>query len=290
MSEQPKPSVSGFFAGAPHLPHGGVSGNTKAGALIADELRRVARQAAERAPRSVQRHLGPSELGTSCDRQVVGKLVGAPATNHLTDPWPSIVGTAFHAWIADVIVARAAETGEGWLAEQRVNPYPPPPGVDPAGWPDYSGTADLYRAEWEAVLDHKALGTTTHAKLKLHGPGRHYLVQLLLYARGYQLLGFPVRRVGIVAWPRTGSSLDGLYVWERELDADTERLVEEVLTVEMPRREKYAEGVRSGAITIDAVPRTPDTSECYFCPQYRPQSGHDGGSGCPGAVGSTKTS
>jgi hypothetical protein len=48
---------------------------------------------AARAPRTLQQHLGPSELGVECDRQVAGKMAALPATNHVVDPWPSMVGT-----------------------------------------------------------------------------------------------------------------------------------------------------------------------------------------------------
>ena len=36
-----------------------------------------------------------------CDRQVVSKMCGEPVTNHVADPWPSVVGTAVHAWLAE---------------------------------------------------------------------------------------------------------------------------------------------------------------------------------------------
>src|SRR5688500_19659658 len=67
--------------------------------LIIDGIR----YAADNAPRSLQKHIGPSQVGTSCDRQLAYRLNHTPETRSFMDPWPSIVGTAVHAWIADAL-------------------------------------------------------------------------------------------------------------------------------------------------------------------------------------------
>lgn len=242
------------------------SGNDATAVAIAGELREVVRNVANHAPRQVQVHLGPSELGVECDRQVVHKLLQLPDTNHVTDPWPSIVGTAVHAWLAD---AFETTDPQRWLAEKRVAPTD-----------DHPGTADLYDTLHHRVIDHKCLGSSTHDELRTQGPPRHYYVQLLLYALGYIRAGYPVKSIAIAAWPRTGSSLGGLYVWHHTItDADWQ-LVDTVLT-ETKTRKDYAALVEAGLMTIDQVPRTP-TKGCYFCPAYRPEAAHDGGPGCPG--------
>lgn len=243
------------------------SGNDAVAVRIAAELRDIVRDAAMNAPRQVQRHLGPSELGVECDRQVVHKLLDLPDTNHVVDPWPSIVGTAVHAWL-DTTFTNAQPAGR-WLPERKVAPTD-----------DHPGTADLYDAHNFRVIDHKCLGSSTHDKLRTQGPPRHYFVQLLLYALGYIRAGYRVDSIAIAAWPRTGSSLAGLYVWHHVITADDWRLVEQVLA-ETKTRKDYAALVQAGAITIGQVPRTPSDG-CYFCPAYRPEAAHDGGPGCPG--------
>jgi hypothetical protein len=113
-----------------------LAGSTPWAARYATELRRVILEHAARAPRTLQQHLGPSELGVECDRQVAGKMAALPATNHVVDPWPSIVGTACHAWAAEAFVGDNLRHGVlRWVAEQRVTPHP-----------DHPGTADLYDA------------------------------------------------------------------------------------------------------------------------------------------------
>src|SRR6266404_6220563 len=76
-------------------------GNTPFAARYARELRDVIIRQAHRQPRNMQQQLGPSELGIACHRRVVGKLAGEPVTNHVSVPWPSVVGTAVHAWLAE---------------------------------------------------------------------------------------------------------------------------------------------------------------------------------------------
>ncbi|MGH3717014.1 MAG: hypothetical protein ACRDT4_26675 [Micromonosporaceae bacterium] len=257
-----------FMAAAPAP----LNGSSPWASRYASELRRVVHEYAARAPRSLQVHLGPSELGHACDRQVVGKMAGVPRTNHVTDPWPSIVGTACHAWAADAFTAWNARHGRPrFVAEQRVYPDD-----------DHPGTADLYDADEQAVVDHKFLGETSMAKVRKEPP-RHYVVQLLLYGRGYRNLGLPVRRVALAAYPRTAGSLDGLYVWEREYTPADDELLAEVFQ-QTAYRARAAELVAASAIDLMQIPATPSDDDCYFCPFYRPQAARDGQAGCPGNV------
>lgn len=251
-----------------------VSGNTPWASRYASEIRRVVRESAERAPRSQQIHLGPSEIGHLCHRQVAGKLAGLPRTNHVVDPWPSVVGTAVHAWLEQAFRSDNDRAGRiRWVPETRVTP------ID-----GHSGTGDLYDAAEQAVDDHKVLGESSMAKVRsAAGPPRHYVVQLLLYAQGFRRLGLPVARVALLAYPRTGPSLDGLYVWERPHTAADVELLAEVET-ELAYRKRWAEAIRAGVADLRDVPA--DTAdECHFCPFYRPQTARDGGPGCAGHSG-----
>lgn len=265
----PAVSASEFMAGSPRP----LAGNTPWAARYAGEIRRVVHEHAAHAPRSLQAHLGPSEIGHLCDRQVAGKLAGISRTNHVIDPWPSIVGTAIHAWLEEAFRAENERLGRiRWVPENRVVP------ID-----GHSGTADLYDADEASVDDHKALGESSMAKVRsAAGPPRHYVVQLLLYARGYRRLGLPVHRVALLAYPRTAASLDGLYVWERSYTPADDELLGQVIA-ELAYRKKWAAALITGAAQLMDVPADP-RDECAFCPFYRPQSARDGGPGCPGAV------
>jgi hypothetical protein len=242
-----------------------------------EELRGVVTRYASFRPRSVQKHLGPSELGHLCDRQVVGKMAGSRVTNHVADPWASIMGTAMHAYLADAFDWDNEHNGYvRWLTEARVVPDPGPS--------PHPGTADLYDVSNRALVDHKGQGESTRQKLKSKGPPRHYLVQLLLYRRGYLNLGLPVDRVVLVSWPRTKSTLDDLYVWSHVPTAEDDQLVDDVLA-QTAFRQHVADVVRAGRFSLMDVPAAPDDDECFWCPFYRPQAAHDRGYGCPGTLG-----
>jgi hypothetical protein len=192
------------------------------------------------------------------------------------------MGTAGHAEMEDVFAWENSQVGGiRYFTERRVTP-PPPLDAHP-------GTADLYDGLEYAVLDHKFLGRTSMQKVKSPGgPPRKYRAQLGIYGLGYLREGFRVDRVALIAWPRTGSSLHELYVWEQPMDAAMAVLLKEV-AADTERRKWYADAVANAqatgfGMTLEQVPRTPSHDECYFCSFYRP-NGSDG-IGCPGTVNS----
>ena len=255
-----------------------VNANCDWAADYGRELKAIIHRQADRAPRSVQVHVGPSELGAPCSRQVVGKMIGpglAPHTNHVGSPWPAIIGTATHAWLAQALEDENARTGVGrFLAEMRVAPVP-----------EHPGTADGYDRSAGILLDWKVVGPTTLAKIASpSGPSRRYKVQLLLYWLGCLIAGLDVRRIALVALPRTAPSLDQMYVWGCTPGPEEIALLQDVLRVTAVRRQIAAE-ILKGNMRLADVPITPDEQECWFCPQWRPQSFYDGGPGCPGKTG-----
>lgn len=259
-----------FMSAAPR----GMEGNSEWASRYARELRGIIVRHATLAPRSRQVRLGPSELGVDCDRQVVGKLARERKTNNVSDPWPSIVGTAVHAWLAGAFTdENTRENMLRWVTETAVAPHP-----------DYPGHSDLYDALEAAVVDWKVLGATSLAKVKSPaGPSRKYRVQLVLYGIGFRALGLPVRRVVLAALPRTASTLDGIYVWDHVLTPEDEAMAAAVIERTGVRKLVAAE-VMAGRMSLSQVPVSPDDDECYFCPFYRPQSAYDGGLGCPGTI------
>lgn len=268
MSTPKAPSPTEFFASAPAPT---LSGNTPWADRYSRDLKRVFHEHAARAPRTLQQHLGPSELGSPCDRQVAGKMAGLPTTNHVSDPWPSIRGTALHAWAADAFEGDNKRSNVlRWIAEQKVTPHP-----------DHPGTADLYDAVTRSVVDHKFLGASSMQKIRSQaGPPRHYVVQLLLYGQGYRLLGLPVDRVVLAAYPATAATLDGMWVWERpHTPADDELIA--VVFEETKRRREWAEKLAAGLATLSQIPASPSDDGCYFCPFYRPED-PTGKDTCPG--------
>ena len=277
MSAPQSISPAEFMASrVPAAPTPLLSGNTAWAQAYSATIRKVFHTHASRADRSLQRHLGPSEIGHLCDRQVVGKLAGLPRLNHVTDPWPSIRGTALHAWAEEAFRAENERLGRiRWVPERKVEPFE---GDTP--FQTHRGTADLYDADEFAVDDHKFLGKTSMEKVRKNGPPRHYIVQLMLYALGYMRLGLPVTRWVLLAYPATEASLDGMFVWEHQITQADFDLIEQV-KVELAQRKQWAVALITGAAQLRDIPAD-SHDECHFCPLYRPQTAHDNGPGCPG--------
>lgn len=271
-ADQPAGGMKAWSGGPPP-----VNANVVWAADYGREIKALIKRKIERAPRSVQVHLGPSELGVQCSRQVVGKMIGAglaPHTNHISDGWPAFIGTCVHAGLAEALEEENARVGvQRFLPEMRVAPVP-----------EHPGTTDFFDVVTMITGDWKVLGPTSLAKISSPaGPPRKYKVQLLLYWLGCLIAGYDARRIALIALPRTAPSLDGMYVWGCEPGPEEIALLREVLRVTAVRRQ-IAARILEGVMQLEEVPITPDDDECYWCPLFRPQAARDGGPGCPGTA------
>jgi hypothetical protein len=218
----------------------------------------------------------------NCDRQVVGKMAGVSfgeSTGAIKDTyaWASVVGTAIHAFLEQAFAWDAAQGGNPgrWFTERRVCP-------DPGADQPHPGTADLYDTLWFAVDDHKGQSEAIRTRLRRDGPPLHYFLQLLFYAIGYMNEGFDVRRMVLISWPRTKSTLDDMYVWEHEITNDDLRLALEYLD-KTRAREDLAKLMAQGRVTFWEVPMTPSDDDCQWCPFWNAAASTEGTkAGCPG--------
>lgn len=260
-----------------------ANGNSPWAQRYAQELRDVVIRYADRLPRNLQRHLGPSELGHHCDRQLVGKMagvsLGSGGGNRLHDPWASVVGTALHAFFEQAFAwdAREGLYLERWATECKVTP-------DPLAKQPHPGTADLYDFMYNTLGDHKCQSEAIRVRLRRDGPPFHYYIQLLLYAIGYMNLGYPVDRVALISWPRTKSTLDDMYVWEKTITNEDLLAVLDVLE-KTAVREDAAKLLVQGRVNFFEIPATPSDDDCQYCPFFNPAAMADGTSaGCPGTA------
>ena len=246
---------------------------------LATSVIQTVKQAAARAPRSLQAAVGPSELGTPCLRRLGYKAIDHdPKPNTDTDPWASVIGTATHAWMAETYgrLNRDARRDRGdhvsipvpadrYLIEHRVHL---PGGI--------SGSCDLFDRDTGYVIDWKVTGLDRLKGYRKIGPGQQYRTQGHLYGLGMQLAGERVERVAIVFLPR-GGRIDQLYPWSEPYDPQ--------IAIDALRR---FEEIRAFHITLDpaehpenwALLPTAD-AYCTYCPFYLPNS-TDLGKGCPG--------
>ena len=263
-----------WSASAKAVSEPGLQGNSEWADRYAKEHIELWDRYAARRPRSLQVHLGPSEIGVECDRQVAGKMAGLSGTNHVVDPWPSTRGTALHSEAERVYSWSNEVDGFRWLPETRVR-----------GFEMHPGTSDLYDGLWKVVADHKFLGQRSMDKVRsAAGPPRKYIVQMLTYGQGFRNAGLPVDGVVLLAYPATRASLKGdkgLFAWHRPYTPADDALLRQV-EGELAYRRRWALAIMSGSAELKDVPAVVDEHECYYCPFYRPQSAQDGGVGCPG--------
>lgn len=273
-----------------------MNGNSAWAQRYSQELREVVVRYADRLPRNVQRHLGPSELGHLCDRQLVGKMAGVSLgtgnSNNMHDPWASIVGTAIHAFLEEAFKWESQRlTGEvrdkldwngvpgnpRWYTEKRVTP-------DPVSAMPHPGTADLYDAATYTLNDHKCQSEGVRDKLRRHGPPHHYYMQMLLYAVGYMHEGFRVDRISLVSWPRTHSTMDDMYVWEKVITSEDIAAVSRLIELTAVR-EALAVFVVNREMDFWQIPATPSEADCQYCPFFRPDAAvNPNVRGCPGTA------
>lgn len=244
--------------------------STASGHPLAEQIRAVVMDAARRAPRSQQQALGPSEIGEPCARKLTYKLMRHTESNAESDPWPSIVGTAVHAWLAEAFTAANDRLGRiRYLVEQPVTVRP-----------GLTGTLDLYDADLGMVIDHKVPGTSSMSEQKKRGPSPGYISQIHLYGYALAQLGLPVTDVALALYPR-GGLLSGLWIWAQPYD-------ETVALQALARHDTILElavtlGVDQHPEHYRAIPRTVGHA-CTYCPYWKPGRA-DTGDGCPGHLG-----
>jgi hypothetical protein len=172
------------------------------------ELRQVLIDFEAQRPRSMQKELGPSELGTPCQQQIARKLAGAPR-RPITEPtWAPFQGTAVHASMEDVVAFWNQQLGrERWLAEDRLVVS------EAAGdLPAVAGNGDAFDLDHAMVVDWKHVGTTALKKLRtakrMGKPPKEqvsaeYRAQAHLYGMGHVNKGREVRHVRLVLLARS---------------------------------------------------------------------------------------
>lgn len=168
-----------------------------------------------RHPRSLQKRIGPSEIGRPCDRWILHKLNGDGEPDR-GPAWKPAVGTAVHDQLERWFDAANRHGGEvdrtEWITEWEVN-------VGKIGGTDTTGHSDLFHVPTGTVIDHKIIGPKQLAKYRLHGPSQQYRVQAHLYGKGFTDDGGwgPCRTVAIAFLPRDGE-LSGAYFWSEPYD------------------------------------------------------------------------
>lgn len=212
-------------------------------------------------PRTLQRALGPSEVGEPCARQLAYKLMDGPENPaRQIDPWPSFLGIAAHARLEDTLKWHNRQQPGTWVTERRVHI----PGVRDGG----RGTSDAFYCPTNTVIDWKVLGDTTFREIEVGGFGANikYKAQGHIYGLGWAAAGFKVDWVALGIFGRA-KPLSSMFVVAEPFDpAFAAQALHRVAGIR-----KVVEWLQGqGASDVSIVPPTPGKG-CFYCP-YRGQA------------------
>jgi hypothetical protein len=225
-------------------------------------------------PRSLQKLIGPSEIGTPCQRKLAHKIAGTPPSNHTqATPWKPTIGTAMHTWLEDAFNhLHADQPGGRYDTETRLRVG------DIDGTPIH-GSSDLFDHHTGTVVDWKI---TTRNKIrsqyKPHGPGQQYRIQAHLYGQGWANAGYHVNNVAIMFLTRDGELADH-HLWVEEYDP-------QIAADALARATTTKQIIDAlGTTAFSVLPPTAD--HCPWCPFWQPGTTDLVGA-CPGDPAETR--
>ncbi|GAA2516812.1 hypothetical protein [Winogradskya humida] len=272
-----------------------LAGGAAEPASTVGELRQVLMDFETSRPRSMQKALGPSELGTPCAQQIARKLAGAPQAPVTEPTWAPFQGTAVHASMEDVVAFWNAQLGrERWLAEDRLTVSEAAPGADGGiDLPEVAGNGDAFDIDHDMVVDWKHVGNTALKKLgaakRMGKPPREqvsqeYRVQAHLYGLGHANKGRPVRFVRLVLLARSWQ-YDDSNEWTEPYD---ERIALWALGRYYDIVTAVAElDLANHPDQITAIKASPSSDACKFC-RFRQAGRPSGWASCAGDVAATE--
>jgi hypothetical protein len=229
-------------------------GQTPAEILEAEIIYEI-HNAIESHPRSLQRAIGPSQLGTTCTKHLLHMLNHDPEPIRGAIPWLPTIGTAVHSLLRDVFDGCTDQqlNPPRYLVEHRVEVG------NVAGVP-ITGSSDLFDTHSGTVVDWKIIGKTVMQDYRRKGPRPSYRAQAHLYGRGFALQGYQVNTVMLAFLPRNELSLNARYFWSEPYD-------ERVALAALDRATALTNLIK--AVGIDAAlamyPNCDDTRLCPYC-------------------------
>jgi hypothetical protein len=253
-----------------------ATGSDDIGVALAERVGGLIVDAALHAPRSLQKRIGPSEVGDPCERKLSYKLLDwpeVPGRDH--DPIASVLGTSFHSWMEEKFTERQTLLEDGrprYKVEERVTVLDS--AIETAR---ITGSSDLYDRLTGTVFDWKLVGKSSLDKYRRNGPGDQYRKQGHMYGLGQENAGETPTRVAIVFVARYHELL--IHVWTEPYDrqialdalARLDRIQARLLDLDP---ESHPE-------TWADIPTSTD-AKCRFCSWMKPGS-TDLSTGCPGA-------
>ncbi|MGW0939072.1 hypothetical protein [Streptomyces sp. NPDC002666] len=234
---------------------------TPLGLEITARIKEMFHGFSNRMERNQQATLGPSEIGTPCDRRIAMSLMRLPPVNPGGDNWASFVGTMGHEGMGQMLEWANAGSGRYASELRMTSPSKRVP----------HGTTDLIDRVLLYVGDFKFMGQWSLDKLKTEGPSPTYRVQAHTYAFMASLRGETIKHVAIIGMPRDKSNLDDMYVWTEPYNPQTAR--DALARVDRIGEQLDELGGPDGVPASEVPGQFPiDASDCRFCPFHKPNS------------------
>lgn len=236
---------------------------------VAADIRRVVEAAMVNAPRSLQKTIGPSELGMTCIRCLTHKLAGTEPRREAA--WLPFIGTAVHEKLESIFEAQEATRADlglprRYYSEQRVT-------VGSINGIPVTGSTDLFDTATGTVVDFKIVGTTTLRKVKAAGASAQYRTQASLYGLGWQAAGHDVHQVLVYFLPRNSVTLADGIAWSAPFDPAPGRAA-------LARATTILQLIAAAGldVALDAAgPHTDDGFTCRGFPDWQPPTQAPGG-------------
>lgn len=224
--------------------------------LAGEWARDVIMSVAHNSPRSLQAHLGPSEIGQQCERRIAYRVLGTPYVNY-PDPLKAMLGTGFHEVMAEGLA--------------RLDPRRYAVEI-PVTYRGISGQLDVYDRYRKRVVDWKTSLLKRIRRYRREGIPVNGRVQIAIYAEGLRAAGEDVQETSLIYVPRD-DELGPLYAWVGKPDkALADEYIDRYFAIEEKAREH---GV--AALPITATPL------CKYCPNFAPRA-VDLDHACPGGA------
>jgi hypothetical protein len=254
-----------------------TSGSDQTGELLAERIADLIVDTATNSPRSLQKRLGPSEVGDPCERRLSYKELDWPKAREDGDPAASIIGTGFHTWMEEAFTRRQTQLSDGrprYKIEERVTVRDSP--VEAAV---VAGSTDLYDRATGTVWDWKLVGHTTLDKYRSQGPGPQYRTQAHLYGLGQENAGETPQRVAICFVGRYHELR--VHVWTEPYDRQI--ALDALTRLDRIRARITSPTASAGDYDHNWWSQVPvsELAKCRFCEWFRPGS-EDLAQGCPG--------
>lgn len=217
--------------------------------ILRSELRR---------PRTLQRHIGPSQVGEKCDRQLAMTMMGADPVA-FSDPLKAWVGTGVHLSMQNAVEEENAS--RRYLTEH------------PVTYRGISGSVDFFDRLTGAMADWKSKELAKIRAAVKASTDEGYAIQQQVYAAGLQEQGERVNSIHLVYIPVNGK-LDDIYDDYIEVDRS-------VADAAIDRLEALENRVADGEAVEQFAPYV--SALCPWCPFYSPDAPLSART-CPGKV------